>query len=317
MEYDVKQQTCGIYKITNLIDEKVYIGQSINIPTRWAAHKSSAFRTNCKAYNSPLYRAIRKYGLDNFEFSIIEYCSPEQLNEREVYWIKVYDSFKNDEKGYNLTPGGKEPVVAVPSEIYQKWDEGFTVAELCKYFNLNKSTVHKYLVLYKNFSTREARSRGVNKHLKSISKIKPIIQYDLQGNFIKKWDCSPNNIQKQTGFNHTCIFMCLKQEHFKAYGYRWGYENEPLMSEEDFYARVRQRNKESNAHNYTVNDEQVLYIKKELAKGRTQQSIADELNIDRHVVTKINTGKHFNDNGIYPIYNRKTKQTNRPELLNN
>lgn len=95
--------TIGIYKIENLTNHKIYIGQSRNIEKRWISHKSIAFNQNDHCYNNPLYRAIRKYGIENFQFSIIEKCSIEELNQKERYWISFYDSFFN---GYNLTLGG-------------------------------------------------------------------------------------------------------------------------------------------------------------------------------------------------------------------
>ena len=108
----------GIYKITNKVNRKVYIGQSISIEHRWAAHKSTAFRKTSKEYDKPLYASIRKYGLDNFDFSVIEECQPAELNEKEIYWIKYYQS--NDlSKGYNLTPGGNQAVTLVPEELYK------------------------------------------------------------------------------------------------------------------------------------------------------------------------------------------------------
>ena len=61
----------GIYKITNLINNKIYIGQSVDIKKRWATHKRQAFIKG-KEYDKYLYRAIRKYGIDNFSFEIIE-----------------------------------------------------------------------------------------------------------------------------------------------------------------------------------------------------------------------------------------------------
>ena len=63
---------CGIYKITNTINGKVYIGQSQNIAERWRAHRSRAFSEDGKNERNLLYRAIRKYGLEIFEFSVIE-----------------------------------------------------------------------------------------------------------------------------------------------------------------------------------------------------------------------------------------------------
>ena len=91
--------SCGIYKITNLINGHSYIGQSICIELRWKNHK--CYDKECENY--PLYRAFRKYGIDNFSFEIIEECEPNLLNEKEVYWINFYNTYSN---GYNQTSGG-------------------------------------------------------------------------------------------------------------------------------------------------------------------------------------------------------------------
>lgn len=95
----------GIYKITNNINKKVYIGQSVRIRKRWIAEKNSAFNENSESYETYLSRAFRKYGIENFSFQIIEECEQSQLNEREVYWISYYKS-NNENFGYNLNPGG-------------------------------------------------------------------------------------------------------------------------------------------------------------------------------------------------------------------
>lgn len=91
----------GIYKITNLINNKVYIGQSKNISKRWNAH-----RVRSQNDDYPLYRAIRKYGLENFTFEVIEECNIDSLDDREKYWIAYYKS-NNPNNGYNLTAGGQ------------------------------------------------------------------------------------------------------------------------------------------------------------------------------------------------------------------
>ena len=97
--------TSGIYCITNLINNKKYIGQSIYIENRWHYHKSSCHWQD----NKPLYRAFQKYGLENFKFEIIEELPPDRaiLNEREKYWIQYYQSTVH-QQGYNLTKGGDE-----------------------------------------------------------------------------------------------------------------------------------------------------------------------------------------------------------------
>lgn len=93
----------GIYKITNKINNKVYIGQSINIEKRWGEHKRNAFNSKTHTYYYPLYSSIRKYGLDNFTFEIIEECLIKNLTEREQYWIEYYHSLDGN-YGYNLIP---------------------------------------------------------------------------------------------------------------------------------------------------------------------------------------------------------------------
>ena len=91
-----------IYKFTNLINGKVYIGQTRKmLRERLAGHIY-------EMKNKPNYfhKTILKYGLSNFDISILEICeNPEDLDGMEIYWISYYDS-TNREKGYNLTKGG-------------------------------------------------------------------------------------------------------------------------------------------------------------------------------------------------------------------
>jgi group I intron endonuclease len=88
----------GIYKIENLVNGHCYIGQSIDIELRWRRHKEAV-----KKVDYPLYLAIRKYGIKNFSFKIVQECSVNELDEREIYWIKYYNSYYD---GYNQTIGG-------------------------------------------------------------------------------------------------------------------------------------------------------------------------------------------------------------------
>ena len=81
--------SCGIYKITNKINNKIYIGQSINIQQRFYTHCSDALT---KQDNNYFHNAIRKYGKENFYIEIIEECLEEELNNKEIYWIKYYNA---------------------------------------------------------------------------------------------------------------------------------------------------------------------------------------------------------------------------------
>lgn len=98
----------GIYKFTNLINGKCYIGQSIDIEQRRLAHLSGVKNSNNAEYDTQLHQAIRKYGIENFSFDVLVEIKSEGydkilLNHLEKYFIEKYNSFK---AGYNATPGG-------------------------------------------------------------------------------------------------------------------------------------------------------------------------------------------------------------------
>lgn len=87
----------GIYKITNP-NNVCYIGKTLDINDRWGKYK----RLECKS-QPKLYNSLKKYGPENHIFEILERCFIEQLNEREIYWIKFYESY---DLGLNLNLGG-------------------------------------------------------------------------------------------------------------------------------------------------------------------------------------------------------------------
>ena len=86
----------GIYKITKKSNNNSYIGQSNDIVRRFEEHKSKI--------DIPIDMAIAKYGSDAFTFEILEECALNQLDEREIYWIAYYNTYKGF--GYNCNPGG-------------------------------------------------------------------------------------------------------------------------------------------------------------------------------------------------------------------
>lgn len=92
----------AIYKITNMINNKIYIGQSIDPNHRFISHCS---RANNDSDNSPIHTAIKKYGKENFVLDIIEWT--EDYNNRERYWIQKLNSLSPF--GYNVAKGGEEP----------------------------------------------------------------------------------------------------------------------------------------------------------------------------------------------------------------
>lgn len=96
---------CGIYKIENEINHKVYIGQSIDIRERWY-HHCYAYDNNIEyndGYDYPIYRAMRKYGIENFSFEIL--IETYDLDYWEKFLIQIYHA-TNSNFGYNLDDGG-------------------------------------------------------------------------------------------------------------------------------------------------------------------------------------------------------------------
>lgn len=98
-----------IYKYTNLINNKKYIGQTNNFERRIREHKSCSFNPKSVNYDDRIHQAIRKYGYDNFKIEIVEVIDNvtdyEITNEREQYWIKQEESLLT-QWGYNVLEGG-------------------------------------------------------------------------------------------------------------------------------------------------------------------------------------------------------------------
>ena len=97
----MEDKICGIYMIKNKVSNESYIGQAVDIYSRWKRHINE-LHNQCH-YNKHLQRSWNKYGENSFEFSIVEVCSETELNAKEIYWIAENNSFYN---GYNQTKGG-------------------------------------------------------------------------------------------------------------------------------------------------------------------------------------------------------------------
>ena len=82
---------CGIYKITNQITDECYIGQAVDVYKRWCEHCKCGLGIDTPPGNK-LYKAMQEYGLDNFTFELIEECDQSELNEKEKYFIDLYQA---------------------------------------------------------------------------------------------------------------------------------------------------------------------------------------------------------------------------------
>lgn len=99
------KRICGIYAIKNKINGKMYIGQSKDILTRWKQHCSHAIRGDVSYL---IINALRKYGVENFDFTVLEECRPCDLDSKEIEYINVFNTYigKDGGYGYNMTSGG-------------------------------------------------------------------------------------------------------------------------------------------------------------------------------------------------------------------
>lgn len=108
-----------IYCYTNLINSKKYIGQTINPQQRFNAHNSAAFNEKSPEYDSCFHRALRKYGVENFKYEIIDTADTyEELNKKEIYYIQKFNTLVPN--GYNVIDGGNNALRPHSEETKRK-----------------------------------------------------------------------------------------------------------------------------------------------------------------------------------------------------
>lgn len=159
----------GIYKIENLINHKIYVGQSVHIERRWSEHCFPSTK-------SIISDAIKKYGKENFSFQILEECSSEELDEKEVFYINKFNCIVPN--GYNIkdyVDGGetiysyydKETFLQIVSDIkdsslsFQEISEKYDITKRLVYY-INKGEVHQ--LSNEKYPLREVMNFSKKKH---------------------------------------------------------------------------------------------------------------------------------------------------------
>lgn len=200
-----------IYKITNQVNGKVYIGKTLqDIHKRWNEHCKDSKRTDFT--NRPLYKAFNKYGIENFTIEELEQCSERIASERECFWIEQYGSFKN---GYNATIGGDGKRYADYDLIYKLWQKGYNIKEIHQITNYDSTTIRTALN-ENNISSQQRIERG------RCSIYKPVAMIDKNTNKILKVFSSKTEafkfLNKQSSGHIDAI---CKGKRKTAYGYKW------------------------------------------------------------------------------------------------
>lgn len=130
-----------IYCITNKINNKKYVGKTmLSIEERWKQH----IKDGKKEYvqKRPLYFTFKKYGIENFEISLLEEAPKDILNEKECYWINKLNTYSN---GYNATTGGDGTVLYDYNAFIQDYLNGNLVKEIAIKYGCDEHTVTRVL----------------------------------------------------------------------------------------------------------------------------------------------------------------------------
>lgn len=234
-DYLYKDILCGIYCIENKTTQKKYIGQSRNINSRWCHHKAEL--NNDIHDNDYLQKAWNKYGEDDFKFYILEECDISMLDDKERYYIELYDTLDRS-KGYNLKTGGqdtncklKETNKKLSESIKQSYNNS-NLRERRKQDalkqwanpNIKKKIMGSNNGMYGKHHTEEARKNMSEKHKGIAPKHKnltPVLCVELNKIFDNVTEAG-----KALGFNGTSILQVCYGNRKTTHGYHWEFVKE-------------------------------------------------------------------------------------------
>ena len=229
-------KTYIIYKVTNKINNKIYIGKTYNLEKRKAQHLYDIDD------GLPFHAALKKYGINNFEWEIIDYSEGDKkIREKEIYWIKKYNSciFFENSQGYNLTLGGEggaswnsKPVLQYGldgkflneyiSAAHASTSTGVQRRDIAKCANGVIKRAGKYIWRFKisNYPKQIAPYGG-----KTSARKHKVMQLDKDGFVLNIFD-SLTQASKETSTPRTSISFCLNKTYGTANNFVWIYADE-------------------------------------------------------------------------------------------
>ena len=216
-----------IYCITNLINEKKYVGKTTySITKRFQEHCRDSKKERCE--KRPLYNAMNKYGIENFVVEQLIECDELELNSYECLFIEQLNTYNN---GYNATKGGDGSILFDYKEIVRLYQEGLNMKEVAAKIQCCRDTVSKVLHLY-NVEIRndnqdcysENYEGCLNKPIK-IARLdknteEVLEAYDSMAN-AAHWLVDNGFAKTYNGGVRQKISMCCKGEIKSAYKHKW------------------------------------------------------------------------------------------------
>lgn len=213
---------CGIYCIRNTINNKVYIGKSINIYNRVKQHVTMLNRKIKTQENQHLINAWHKYGKDAFEYIVLEYINintenlEDCLRKRELYWI---DKYSSKQKGYNIRYDSYTNCIVnsltrkqQSENLKKRWKEDRE--QMCEYLKNNwKNKTHEEMEAMKDALSKSRSKywfRGIPKDKKSFTVLD-----------IKKYDSMRDLLKDNPTYKRHNIYAVCSGEKPSMYGYIW------------------------------------------------------------------------------------------------
>lgn len=210
-----------IYKITNLINQKAYIGKTTNsIEKRWKEHQRESQRE--RAENRPLYRALNKYGVNNFIIELVEEVDVKELSEREIYWIGYYHTFQD---GYNATLGGDGKILYDYDLIAELIISHKTTKEICEELGCCQDIVRLVANKYQ---------LEISRAPDCMHKPQSVLQYDKAGQYLRtfnsireacRWLEDNGYVSGHLNGVATHIGEVCKGKRKTAYKFKWKYND--------------------------------------------------------------------------------------------
>lgn len=245
-------RTYYIYKATNKINGKSYIGQAVNFSKRKNEHLH--VRDDYHDPNSIFHKALDKYGADNFEWEIIGAIPGKPFADAfERNMIKKHNTFKPN--GYNMTKGGDGgsmwnaiPVVrlTLDGKFVKRYDSAGETEDDGFYYNGVLKSCRDEITQTKGFifmfEDEYKKCGGHGKREKHMAKnARAIYQCDINGNLIKKFTMI-SDAEKELGISHATIIGCATGRNKTCHGYIFVYpEDFPIKNIEERKKRVKGR----------------------------------------------------------------------------